>query len=94
MLGGMLAKTKETPRGDFYHGSAFLETPSYKTSEGAKLQVKKIQSVDSVMKDIAGGIRSALTYVGARNLQEFSELTEFIEVSSIVTRENKAHFSS
>ena len=105
MLGGMLAGTDETPSclnsnryssGLIYRGSASKE--SYETqnkdwdcAEGESFIVKYKGPVKNVLKDIEGGLRSALTYVGAYNLDEFREKAKFIQVSNNCTVENQAH---
>ena len=52
----------------------------YRTSEGKYIKIQLRGPLDNTIKDINGGIRSACTYVGARNLEEFYDLTQFIQV--------------
>uniref|UniRef100_A0A6C0B0H2 GMP reductase n=1 Tax=viral metagenome TaxID=1070528 RepID=A0A6C0B0H2_9ZZZZ len=49
----------------------------YRTSEGKVKKIKMKGSLEETIKDINGGIRSACTYVNARNLRELSENAEF-----------------
>lgn len=92
MLGSMLAGTDETPserRIDRdgkvyreYNGQSIFGTnrDNY-TVEGVRGFVPERGPVGDVVRDIAGGITSALSYVGARNLTEFRQKATFIEVS-------------
>lgn len=91
MIGGLFAATTESPgktitrKGQKYkvhHGSAFLESWSgFKTSEGIKTELPYKGSVVPILKDIEGGLRSAMTYIDARNLTELREKATFIEVA-------------
>jgi len=81
-----------------YRGSASKESykdqgkdESWRTAEGESFFVPQKGPVDLILKDIEGGLRSALTYVGARNLEEFRENANFIQVSSSARIENGAH---
>ena len=81
-----------------YRGSASLEsyidqgkTSDWRTAEGISTTVPHKGSVVNVLKDIEGGVRSAMTYVGAYNLLEFYHKAEFIEVSSATQIENSPH---
>ncbi len=53
----------------------------YRASEGKTVRVPYRGDVGGALQDIAGGIRSACTYVGARSLKELSKRTTFIRVS-------------
>lgn len=82
-------------RGVSYRGSASKESyvaqgkeASHRTDEGESLSVPYKGSVKDILKDIEGGIRSAFTYVGAKNLKEFHEKVEFVMVSSNTVLEN------
>jgi IMP dehydrogenase/GMP reductase len=105
MIGGMLAGTDETP-GEIiqvhdkqfkqYRGSASKE--SYETqgkdwdcAEGESFTVQYKGSALNVLKDIEGGLKSAFSYVGAKNLKEFQKMSEFIIVSSNTVKENNSH---
>lgn len=104
MVGKLLAATYEAPgpiyedalnHKKLYRGSASQESynaqgknADWITAEGASGILSITGSVKDVMADIAGGLRSALTYVGARSITEFREKVEFIQVSSNVVIEN------
>ncbi|MFP4078168.1 MAG: GMP reductase [Candidatus Izemoplasmataceae bacterium] len=53
----------------------------YRSSEGRTVRVPFKPSLETTVKDILGGLRSACTYIGARRLREFSKCTTFIKVS-------------
>lgn len=81
-----------------YRGSASKESyaaqgkdQSYITAEGESFTVPYKGPVAAVLADIEGGLRSAMTYVGAHNLQELRENSEFVEISSATRSENGAH---
>lgn len=51
---------------------------SYRTSEGKTIQVPYKGPVEKTVLDILGGLRSACTYVGAKNISEFHQKTKFV----------------
>ena len=59
-----------------YHG----ELKSYRAAEGKVAHIPLKGDLTETLLDIEGGIRSACTYVNARNLEEFSRNCVFIEV--------------
>lgn len=95
MLGGMFAGTDEgggtveDGRVKFYgmsskaaqekNGNGFKD---YRSSEGRVVQVRYRGSVEPIVADILGGIRSTCTYVGAISLKELSKRTTFIQVNN------------
>ena len=56
--------------------------------EGISKKVKVNGSVTHVMKELAGGLRSGMSYVGARNMVELRENAVFIKVSANTRHEN------
>lgn len=54
---------------------------NYRASEGKEVTIKYKGPVENTVKEILGGLRSACTYVGARNLLELSENARFIRVN-------------
>lgn len=105
MVGNMLSGTKETPGeviykfedGDSvaykeYSGSADNGYGlGYKTSEGVSTLVKYKGPIEPILKDIEGGLRSAMTYTNSRNLTEFSKNAQFIKVSVNTKIENTTY---
>lgn len=83
MLGFMLAGTDEASGATIngskeYIGSSIKEG---KTPEGVNTLVSKTGSLEQVIKNITGGIRSGLSYSGAFNINELQEVARFIPVS-------------
>jgi len=78
-----------------YRGSASKESyavqgkdASWRTAEGESILVPYKGPVKDILQDIEGGLRSAFSYVGARNLKEFHKKCEFVRVSSNTVIEN------
>ena len=94
MLGGMLAGTEECD-GEFstdglkVYGMSSKEAqekyydgvPKYAASEGGCSIVPLKGTVENVIQEIQGGLRSACSYVGARSLKDFSKCCTFVRVS-------------
>lgn len=81
-----------------YRGSASKESyldqgkeAPHRAVEGESFLVPCKGPVSNVLQDIEGGLRSALSYVGATNIKQFKELAEFVEITSNGTKENGAH---
>merc|ERR1712072_1680474 len=53
----------------------------YRSSEGKTVRVPYRGPIDETIRDILGGLRSACTYVGAKELREISKRTSFIRVT-------------
>lgn len=86
------------PKVKKYRGSASKESyevqgknASHRTAEGESFLVPYKGPVKNVLQDIEGGLRSAFSYVGARNLREFQSKVEFVRISDATLTENKAH---
>lgn len=54
---------------------------SYRASEGKVVELLHRGSVEKTILDVLGGVRSACTYVGAKNLKELPKRTTFYRVS-------------
>ena len=94
MLGGMLAGHDEC-EGEVKDGSmAFYGMSSkdaqiryygkkqhYRASEGKKVQVPYKGPVKDTVEEILGGLRSALTYAGARTIKALPKCTTFVKVN-------------
>ena len=55
---------------------------SYRASEGRTLQVPYKGKVSDTLEYILGGIRSTMTYIGAKELKEISKCATFIPVKT------------
>ncbi|MGQ4272758.1 IMP dehydrogenase [Terrihabitans sp. B22-R8] len=59
--------------------------------EGIEGQVPYKGPLGSVLHQLAGGLRSAMGYVGAANLAELREKAEFVRISGAALRESHVH---
>lgn len=55
---------------------------NYRASEGRVVEIPYRGSVEPIVGDLLGGVRSTCTYVGARSLKELSKRTTFIQVNN------------
>jgi len=106
MIGSLLAGTKETPGEIFssnsgkkykvYRGMASADAQNdwrgkSSTPEGISTTVPYKGSARSILQDIAGGIRSGLSYTGVRNLEELRSKATFIRQTSAGQSESSTH---
>jgi len=106
MVGSMLAGTTETPgevlvgaKGEKYkeyRGMASKEAQrdwrgKSSTPEGVATMVPYKGAVADILKDIDGGIRSGLSYTGARSIKELQNRADFILQSSAAQLESSTH---
>jgi IMP dehydrogenase len=101
MLGSMLAGTYESPSAESgtYRGMASEEAQmSFRgkvnnyAAEGVSAKVHAKGPVSTVISNICGGIRSGLSYSGARNIRELRENCEILEMTSNGLKESHPHF--
>jgi IMP dehydrogenase len=59
--------------------------------EGIEGQVAYKGPVANVLHQLAGGLRAAMGYVGARDLDDLHEKAEFVRISSAGLRESHVH---
>jgi len=81
-----------------YRGSASAESyeaqgkvASHRSAEGEAFLVPYVGPVEKVIQQLDGGLRSAMSYVGARTLKEFKENAEFVETSRSGSEESRPH---
>jgi len=106
MIGSMLAGTKETPGEIFasnsgkkykvYRGMASADAQNdwrgkSSTPEGISTTVSYKGSVNGILEDIAGGIRSGLSYSGVRSLPELRHKAVFIRQTNSSRLESDTH---
>ena len=99
MLGGMLAATDCTPKWQKgweleFRGMASASAKGHKThveGEEVLIEAKSEGSTEAVILDVCEGIKSAMSYVGARTLKEFFYKSDFIRVTNAVHIENQPH---
>jgi IMP dehydrogenase len=59
--------------------------------EGVEGQVPFKGPLGNVLHQLAGGLRAAMGYVGARNLADLREKAQFVRVSGAAHRESHVH---
>ncbi len=59
--------------------------------EGVEGQVPYKGAASTVLHQLAGGLRAAMGYVGAKNLKELHEKAEFVRISCAGLRESHVH---
>jgi IMP dehydrogenase len=59
--------------------------------EGVEGQVPYKGAASTVLHQLAGGLRAAMGYVGAKNLEELHQKAEFVRISSAGLRESHVH---
>lgn len=82
MIGSLLAGCDEAPNPGEYYGNASANVNGHRAPEGIHGQVKRTGPVEDVIKELAWGIRSGLSYGGATNIQELQRNAEFIQVTA------------
>lgn len=108
MVGSMLAGTEESP-GEVLHSSSGKKYKVYRgmasaeaqqdwrgessAPEGVATTIPFRGSVEPVLKNIAGGLRSGLSYSGVRNLKELRCKATFIEQSNAGQVESSTHIT-
>jgi GMP reductase len=65
------------------HGAGKKE---YRASEGVVSEVPYVGSVEPIVKELLGGIRSTGTYIGADHIKNFGKCATFIKVNRIHDR--------
>jgi IMP dehydrogenase len=104
MIGGLLAGTDESP-GEIIDGKKYARgqasldymkdrglTPSeVRAAEGISTMVNYKGPAEIVINNLIGGIRSAMSYSGAKNIAEFQERALFALVSDSSQREGQPH---
>lgn len=92
MIGSLLAGCEETDskwkvgsqymyRGMASKSVAQSYGSEYAVAEGVEGIIEKKGSVESILANLAGGIKSAMSYIGVRNLQELREHIVFRTIS-------------
>lgn len=79
-----------------FRGMASYETKmdnnqEVKNVEGVSMIVPYKGGVAKIINDIGDGLRSAMSYVGARNFNEYHQLVEFIQITGAGLIEAKPH---
>lgn len=106
MIGSILAGTKETPgevvggtkkaRGQAskdYMKDNGSKLGEFRSCEGIMTMVPYKGSAEITINDLAGGLRSAMSYIGAKNIKEFQKKAQFTIASQAAQGEGIAHIN-
>jgi IMP dehydrogenase len=81
-----------------YRGSASQESYEvqgkndvHRAAEGDSFLVPYTGPVSNTLQKLEGGLRSAMTYVGASNIVEFQENVDLIQITNSGAKESQAH---
>ena len=97
MLGNMLAGCEETPGEIISAGDKrykqYVGSSTHKTShiEGVSGWVPYKGPTEYVVSKIMDGVRSGMSYQGAKNLEELREVAEFVEITQAGKVESEPH---
>jgi IMP dehydrogenase len=86
-MGSIGAMTKGSTDRYFQEGTAADKL----VPEGIEGRVPYVGSVKSVVHQLVGGLRSSMGYVGARDILDFQEKAEFVEITSAGLKESHVH---
>lgn len=64
----------------------YNQMKNYRTSEGRVVEIPYKGRVEHTISDILGGIRSTCAYIGAKNITEMRDKTQFIRVNTQLNR--------
>lgn len=67
------------------------EMSDWRAEEGISVEVQTKGPVENVLKDIMGGLRSAMSYCGAASIREFQNSSEFMKISTASVVEGNPH---
>lgn len=81
MIGRLLAGADESPHPGLYWGMASHRVNGHRAPEGVEGVVSHTGPLENTIKELTWGIRSGLSYAGARNLRELRQNAEFIRVT-------------
>jgi IMP dehydrogenase len=88
MIGSLLAGCNEAPNPGVYYGNASVYMNGHRAPEGVEGLVLKTGPVEDVIKELAWGIRSGISYGGATNIKELRAEARFIQVTAAGQVEN------
>jgi IMP dehydrogenase len=86
-MGSIGAMTKGSTDRYFQEGTAADKL----VPEGIEGRVPYVGTVKSVIHQLVGGLRSSMGYVGARDIEDYQEKAEFVEITSAGLKESHVH---
>jgi IMP dehydrogenase len=104
MIGSMLTGTDESP-GEVVHGTKKARGQAsedymkdngtalgeFRSAEGIMTMVPYKGTAETIINDLVGGLRSAMSYIGASNISDFQKKAEFVIASPAAQGESVAH---
>lgn len=84
-------KTKFTYYGmSTHHAQELYEDhiKNYRASEGTKITIKYKGSIDKIVQELLGGIRSCCCYIGAAHIKHMAKCSQFCKVNQIHNNKN------
>lgn len=106
MIGSILTGTEEAPgevvggvkkaRGqasEDYMKDNGSKMGEFRSAEGIMTMVPYKGSAEFIINDLVGGLRSAMSYVGANNLKDFQKKAQFVVASPAAQGEGVAHIN-
>lgn len=90
MVGRLFAGCDEAPDPGVYYGNASSHVNNHNAPEGVYGRVERTGSVKKVMKKLAWGIRSGVSYGGGCDLKSLRENAQWIRVSPHAAIESQA----
>lgn len=87
MMGSWFAQANESENNGVIHGMASAShqiktNGKTKSVEGISKKAAKVAPLETLLDEFVWNLKSAFTYVGARNICEFQARAEFVEVST------------
>ncbi len=67
---------------EYAQNKHYCGMPNYRASEGRVVEIPLKESIEKINQDILGGLRSCMTYIGARRLKDISKCTTFYRVNT------------
>jgi IMP dehydrogenase len=86
-MGSIGAMTKGSTDRYFQEGTAADKL----VPEGIEGRVPYVGSVKDVIHQLLGGLRSSMGYVGAKDIEDYQERAEFVEITSAGLKESHVH---
>ena len=106
MCGSLFMGTDETPgkvtngkklaRGQAsasYMKDNGVQAGEFRTAEGISMEVSVKGPAENVINELMGGLRSAMTYTGAKDIKDFQKRAVFTMVSSATAQESRPWLS-
>jgi IMP dehydrogenase len=88
MLGRLLAGCDESPVPGSYWGNAAVRMNGHQAPEGAEGNVARTGTLEETLKPLLWGLRSGISYAGAKGVLDLSSVAEFEQVGAGVAAES------